>query len=192
MGGVEVFIGLPDKHMDRVAHNLYAYLQPQPEGQKPVVPAAPPRMSEFIPAVFMFSHLNPDYTTPEWLRIEMPAANGVCTARDLAKLYASLVSEVDGHRLYTDATVARATRQETKDGAIDRVILVPNRYGLGFSLYTPDSAMLGPTSFGHGGAGGIMAFADAEHEVGFAFGCNIMGDFERANALVNALRACLS
>ena len=47
-----------------------------------------------------------------------------------------------------NATVARATRQETKDGAIDRVILVPNRYGLGFSLYTPDSAMLGPTSFG--------------------------------------------
>ena len=187
--GVEVFIGLPEKHIDRVAHNLYAYLEPRPEGEPP---PALPRMSEFVPAVFMFSHLNPDYTTPEWLRIEMPAANGVTTARSLAKLYASLVGEVDGQRLYTDETVERATVQQTKDGAIDRVLLAPTRWGLGFSLYAPDAAMLGPRSFGHGGAGGIMGFADAEHEVGFAFGCNIMGDFDRANALVDALRESLS
>jgi CubicO group peptidase (beta-lactamase class C family) len=186
--GIEVFIGLPDEYIPRVAHNLYAY---PPEG----APARPqPQMmadNGFGARVFMFSHLKPDYTTPEWLRIEMPSANGVTTARSLAKLYGSLVGEVDGHRLFTPETVERATTLQTKEGAIDRIMMAPSRYGLGFSLPTDAFPLLGAGSFGHAGAGGIMAFADADHEVGFAFGCNIMGDFERAAALIDALRSSL-
>jgi CubicO group peptidase (beta-lactamase class C family) len=186
--GIEVFIGLPDEYIPRVAHNLYAY---PPEGA-PTRPQ-PQMMADngFGARVFMFSHLKPDYTTPEWLRIEMPSANGVTTARSLAKLYGSLVGEVDGHRLFTPETVERATTLQTKEGAIDRIMMAPSRYGLGFSLPTDAFPLLGAGSFGHAGAGGIMAFADADHEVGFAFGCNIMGDFERAAALIDALRSSL-
>lgn len=53
--------------------------------------------------------------------------------------------------------------------------------------------MLGPASFGHAGAGGQLAFADAAHHVGFAYLSNQMGGYgdERARALTVALRAAL-
>ena len=51
--------------------------------------------------------------------------------------------------------------------------------------------MLGPTSFGHAGAGGQLAFADREHRVGFAYLGNQMGGYgdARARELTAALRA---
>jgi CubicO group peptidase (beta-lactamase class C family) len=49
--------------------------------------------------------------------------------------------------------------------------------------------MLGPTSFGHAGAGGQLAFADADTEVGFAYLSDQMGGYGdgRARALTQAL-----
>jgi CubicO group peptidase (beta-lactamase class C family) len=54
--------------------------------------------------------------------------------------------------------------------------------------------MLGPTSFGHAGAGGQLAFADREHQVGFAWLGNQMGGFgdARARSLTVALRRILA
>ncbi len=37
--------------------------------------------------------------------------------------------------------------------------------------------MLGPTSFGHAGAGGQLGFADVDHEVAFAYLGNQMGGY---------------
>jgi CubicO group peptidase (beta-lactamase class C family) len=52
---------------------------------------------------------------------------------------------------------------------------------------------LGPTSFGHAGAGGSFAFADLESRVSFAYVPNKMGGEgdERAMSLIRAVRACL-
>ena len=44
---------------------------------------------------------------------EVPAANGICDARSLARMYAALVGEVDGIRLLTTDQVKRATTQQT-------------------------------------------------------------------------------
>jgi CubicO group peptidase (beta-lactamase class C family) len=64
------------------------------------------------------------------------------------------------------------------------------RWGTGFQLSSPPYVpMLGPSSFGHAGAGGQLAFADFEHGIAFAYLSNQMGGFGdgRARALTAAL-----
>jgi CubicO group peptidase (beta-lactamase class C family) len=67
-------------------------------------------------------------------------------------------------------------------------------WGTGFQLNAPPwCPMLGPTSFGHDGAGGQLAFADAQSGIGFAYLTNQMGgpDDDRFRRLVAALRNSL-
>jgi len=106
---------------------------------------------------------------------EIPAANAVTDARSLARLYAAVLGEVDGVRLLSRATVdgARAPRTDGLPlaGAPD-----PHapRFGLGFELPRPGNPMLGPTSFGHAGAGGRLAFADVESGLAVGYTCTAM------------------
>jgi CubicO group peptidase (beta-lactamase class C family) len=108
----------------------------------------------------------------------------VATAKGLARLYASLVSEVDGVRLLSPETIERA-RTCQLDAGVDRVLGVPVRWGLGFQLagrgqtsamLGPGSSGLGPTSFGHGGAGGSIGMADPESGMALAYVGNKMAD----------------
>ncbi len=124
---------------------------------------------------------------------EVPAANGIGTARSLAKLYAACVGEVDGTRLLEPATAADASRPQS-DGP-DQVLMVPTRFGSGFFLASSFSPLFGPTSFGHAGAGGSLAFADADASIGFGYVMNRMqqnlaGD-PRTLALIDAVKRSL-
>jgi CubicO group peptidase (beta-lactamase class C family) len=124
----------------------------------------------------------------------VPGANGIADARSLARLYAACVHPVDGLRLMTpasvdDALIVRSDGAPTlggRDGG--------SRWGTGFSISAPpDAPLLGPRSFGHGGAGGELAFADDSHGIGFAYVNNQMGGIpdDRAGSLVAAVRRCL-
>jgi CubicO group peptidase (beta-lactamase class C family) len=125
---------------------------------------------------------------------EIPAANGISTARSLARLYAGCASEIDGPRLLSaesidDATIVRSAGRQFTDGPDDG-----GRWGTGFQLASPPAApMLGPRSFGHAGAGGQLAFGDDEYAVGFAYLANQMGGYgdARANQLTAALPGLL-
>jgi CubicO group peptidase (beta-lactamase class C family) len=124
---------------------------------------------------------------------QVPAANGITTARSLARLYAACVGEVDGTRILDPATVEAATGTQS-DGP-DQVLMVPTRFGSGFFLPSDFSPLFGPTSFGHAGAGGSLAFADAEHGLGFGYAMNRMqqnlaGD-PRTVALIDAVKRSL-
>src|SRR5207253_10007536 len=68
-------------------------------------------------------------------------------ARSLAKMYASLIREVDGVRLFTDATVRAATERQS-DETPDKVMGTPVHWGLGFQVSAASGAMLTPSSFG--------------------------------------------
>ncbi|HEX5267451.1 MAG TPA: serine hydrolase domain-containing protein [Acidimicrobiales bacterium] len=144
-----------------------------------------------IMRVALFTHLMPDYNAPEWLRIEMPSANGVTTARSLAKLYASLIGEVHGRRLFTPETLAAATTPQAEGE--DRILRHATRWGLGFSLASEPSPMLGPHSFGHAGAGGSFGLADPESGVSMGYVMNLhkMGEDRRGTRLMEAVRASL-
>jgi CubicO group peptidase (beta-lactamase class C family) len=103
---------------------------------------------------------------------ELPAANGIATARALAKLYAATIGEVDGIRLLDDDTVRSATVEQSNGP--DRVLITDTRFGSGFFLPSPFAPLMGPRSFGHAGAGGSLAFADPERGVAFAYVMNRM------------------
>jgi CubicO group peptidase (beta-lactamase class C family) len=110
---------------------------------------------------------------------ELPFGNGVANARAMAKMYAACVGEIDGIRLLTPETVDRVRESQTEElGAPDSLRPLvgpgPQRFGLGFELPRPIEPMLGAGSFGHGGAGGRMAFAHPESGTAVAYVCNSM------------------
>lgn len=108
------------------------------------------------------------------LDAEMPAANGVFTARSLAKVYAALADggEVDGVRVLSPETLREAGRIQTRQR--DYVLGLPMRWRLGyhqaFTIGRPAWKAFG--HFGYGGSGG---WADPETGLSFAFVTNRLG-----------------
>jgi CubicO group peptidase (beta-lactamase class C family) len=130
------------------------------------------------------------FNDPAIQAAEIPGANGVSTARSLARLYGACVASVDGVRLLTDASVTDALRVQSAGPQLSRLPDDGARWGTGFQLASaPTQPMLGPTSFGHAGAGGQLAFADADARIGFAYLSNQMGGYgdARARSLTEAL-----
>ncbi|WP_254547134.1 serine hydrolase domain-containing protein [Halomarina pelagica] len=110
-------------------------------------------------------------------RAVIPAANGIGTARDMARFYACIANggELDGTRLLDEETVAEATRthaETASDGTLSR----PARYALGFWTGGLANDMFGSFSrermFGHAGLGSIFGWGDPELNVGFAYVTN--------------------
>jgi len=127
----------------------------------------------------------------EWRAAEIPAANGHCDARSLARLYAMLAGggTLDGVRTIS-LEGARLCAVEQSRGD-DLVLLVPTRFSAGFMMATPDAPYgPNPDAFGHPGAGGALGFADPIANVGFGYVMNRMGPNilvdPRATALIDA------
>ncbi|MFW6321186.1 MAG: serine hydrolase domain-containing protein [Halohasta sp.] len=117
------------------------------------------------------------FNRPGVRRAVIPAANGIGTAREMARFYACIANggTLDGTRLIEESTVQEATttHAETQsDGTLSR----PARYGLGFWTGGLANDMFGSVSrermFGHAGLGSIFAWGDPELNVGFAYVTN--------------------
>jgi CubicO group peptidase (beta-lactamase class C family) len=103
---------------------------------------------------------------------EIPAANGISTARSLAKVYAACVGEVDGFRILEPKQVDDALVEQSNGP--DEVLMVPTRFGSGFFLNGQFAPLFSDRSFGHAGAGGSLGFADADAQIGFGYVMNKM------------------
>jgi CubicO group peptidase (beta-lactamase class C family) len=131
-----------------------------------------------------------DFSSDEVLAACIPAANGLFTARSLARLYAALAAggELDGVRLLSAATVARATEVQSK--GFDQVTVFKMHWRLGY--HRVGSFRGGPRhGFGHFGWGGSGAWADPTRNLSMAFLVNTgsgtpIGDFRilKLNSLV--------
>jgi CubicO group peptidase (beta-lactamase class C family) len=170
--GLDLWIGLPKREHHRVSR----------------IVAAPVDLEAF-------ARIDPD-TLPEPMRdeqaAEMPSTNGICTARALARFYAALIGEVDGHRILTPAALAAATAERTS--GIDRILRVPVRIGTGLGLPTPDMYWYGPTAFGFPGYGGSIGFADPSTGLAFAYVMNRIQEGlpdRRAATLLDAVRSAM-
>jgi CubicO group peptidase (beta-lactamase class C family) len=200
--GVDFFIGLPAAERGRVSRMVYK----QPEFDIAAVPpeSIPEEFRGLVAAMLdpgslynkAFSVTDPaeiDFNSPRTQAAEMPASNGIGTARGLARMYAALIGEVDGVRLFTPETLSAATRQQAY-GA-DRVIHIPTRFSSGYMLPTNATPMTSPSSFGHPGRGGSLGFADPENGIAFGYVMNHIiesaGDDARAASLVEAVRKSL-
>jgi CubicO group peptidase (beta-lactamase class C family) len=136
--------------------------------------------------------------TREGHAAQIPAANGIMCARDLARLYACLANygELDGVRILSEATVRRMSEVQTHRP--DKVIMLPIRWSLGY-MNGGDAGWpqgLRTTSFGHPGLGGSVGFADPEVGMSFGFVPNLlMQDLigaGRASVLAEAARNCIA
>jgi CubicO group peptidase (beta-lactamase class C family) len=102
-----------------------------------------------------------------FLDSEIPAANGVTTARSLAKVYAALANggRIDGTRFLSQELVAGLTGKPSF--LPDRNIFVPLSFHLGYhSLPLPPGFMPG---FGHAGLAGSVGWADPATGLSFGF-----------------------
>ena len=111
-----------------------------------------------------------DHNDPDVLAAEIPATNGVCTARALARFYAALIGEVDGHRILCPDMLTAATTEQA--AGPDRILRIPVRWSVGFALSTQDSPWLPPTMFGFSGLGGSLGFADPATGLTFGYVMN--------------------
>ena len=196
--GLEFWIGLPASEEIRVSTLESAPPPTDPEAFALMMQVMGPGTMGFKALTMNGSLIALDprqnhFNTRAVHATEMPAANGITTARSLARMYAATIGEVDGVRLVTDDTVDRM-RAEAVDGP-DNCLVVPSRFGMGFMLDGELTPMLGPGSFGHAGAGGSLGYADPESGVAYGYVMNqmqsgIAGD-PRTVALTDAVRACL-
>jgi len=136
---------------------------------------------------------NAIWNRPQVLCAEMPSSNGVGDARSLARFYAALIGEVDGIRLLSPHQLASACEMQVRGP--DKVIMRESCFGLGYALQPFVAAGAGANCFGHAGAGGALAFADPDAELGFGYVMNAMrfspaGD-PRTDALLRAVYASL-
>ena len=126
-------------------------------------------------------------------RAEVPAGNGIGTARAVSRLYAACIGEVDGVRLLNPDTLEGAIRLQASGE--DLVQGYETRFGTGFQLSFPFRPMAGEGSFGHYGSGGSVGFAHQELGVSFGYTMNQMrpvyGKDPRTSGLVEALLTCL-
>ncbi|MFD7680526.1 serine hydrolase domain-containing protein [Streptomyces sp. NPDC059271] len=194
---LDLWVGLPPELAGRVGRVAQVEAPPAPGGlrtrPKRAVVEAYADPDSVTRRAFAAITPMPDENDPAYRAAVLPASNGIATADGLARFYAALIGEVDGVRLFTPETAARA-RAEHSAGP-DRVLVVNTRFGLGYMLHGPASPLLSPDSFGHPGRGGALGFADPESGIAFGYVTNgfrtsVTAD-ARAQALVRAVRAAV-
>lgn len=191
--GAEFIIGATDDELERVAPLLDFPVEelsgdPDPTIVAILTPQTPTNRAFMIAPVFPTT-----FNERALLQAQIPAANGCTSARSLARIYGSLVGEVDGVRLLGPDQVedARSPRSEGDDLVM---VGAPTALGSGFFLPDPEAAMLGAGSFGHAGLGGSLGCALPEREIGFGYVMNqmttrIKGD-PRTRTLLDAVLDC--
>jgi CubicO group peptidase (beta-lactamase class C family) len=113
--------------------------------------------------------------TRSWRAAEIPAANGHGNARSVARVLAALAcgGTLNRTRLLGPATIGRAIEQQSYTR--DLVLGFRLRWGLGFMLASDELPLSpNPRTFGHGGWGGSLGFADLDARLSWAYVMNKM------------------
>jgi len=195
----EAWIGLPPGEHPRVAHMQVGSTLAQLTAQQAST-RVPGRIDWSNEAMTLGGAFPPElvsdrggFNSADVQAAEIPGAGGIATASALAAIWSATVVETHGVRLLEDATLARATEVQTEGPPVWDVPGPWPRWGMGFQLDSEARRYLGPTGFGHDGAGGQCAFADPESGIGFAFITNQMEAIDdlRATRIVDALREAL-
>ena len=196
--GIEFYIGLPDDVPDdRIAPVLGAWFR-----TKMVL-----NISK-LPSAFVMAFLNPRsltartfanpkvvgmphrYNDPEMQRIELPASNGIGTARAIAVVYGDLATGGDKLGLTPD-TLDALTEAATPptDGKFDQVLQAETTFSLGYCKPWPGFEFGSDKAFGTMGAGGSFGYADPELGLGFGYVMNRMDFYLWDDPREHALRA---
>jgi CubicO group peptidase (beta-lactamase class C family) len=116
------------------------------------------------------------FNRPEVWVAEIPAANGIATARSIARGYAGLVGPVEGGppEAILDSKQVDLAREVQTSGP-DRLLLqFPTTFGLGFMTSSDFAPFGGAGAFGHPGMGGSVGCVDPEASLSFGYAMNKM------------------
>ena len=182
MGLDELFVGLPPRYDARVAEIRYV--------TEPVEP--PGGWGEVTPQALL------EFNRPERRRAGVPGGGGIAGAAELALFYQPLVNggeTTEGKRIVKRETIEFATHVRTDDRHRDPVLSVPvnralsvvvagndgNAYLRGFGRATS------PRAFGHGGAGGQVAWGDPHTGVSVGYCTNGFVDWFTQGRRITAI-----
>jgi CubicO group peptidase (beta-lactamase class C family) len=171
------FIGAPRESRRRLAHLLAP--EPRPKTGLDVATSAIGRAAwraVGINRAHLKDALLPRgsrelFTSDKLLDVELPALNGVFTARSLARMYAVLGEggQLEGHRFFSEETIRRATQIQSRK--LDAVVGFPMRWRLGYHMVGTSRGIL-DNAFGHFGYGGSGAWADPDRRLAVAMTVN--------------------
>jgi CubicO group peptidase (beta-lactamase class C family) len=180
----DAWIGLPDSEQPRVARFVL----------DPVEEVPPTDDTYWVErAINLGCGLTLDaFNDPPFHRAGLAGVAGIATATGLARMWSATVTPTDGVRLIDDKTVD-ALRAVRSHGTPFFAGPPPYQaWGAGVMVPSDWERYLSPSSFGHDGAGGQVAFADVDAKVGFAYLTNrIAPDWDRGKSVIAALARAL-
>ena len=190
----DFFIGIPKSQISRCGE----LIGPN-RARKETKMQEPPRSAKFYDIALLNPSIAPyrDASSNAWRRAEIAGANGQANARGIATIYGALANggDLDGDRIISSEAIAAATKIEV-DGEIDNVTGTRVRLARGFMLNSENAYGPYSDSFGHGGAGGSLGFADPLNNVGFGYAMNQMqadvASPSRSSKLVNSFYDCIA
>jgi len=194
--GEEVYFGVPDDALDRVAT-----LNWETGGVAPD-PSVLDRSMSDEERMLQHAVLNPSgfsslgvMNTKAWRQGEVPSTNGHGTARGVARVYSVLAlgGKQEDDLLLSETMLKEATSTQSEGycPSLQREV----SFGLGFQLTRPERPFgPNPGSYGHFGTGGSLGFADPLTGIGFGYLMNRIKprwQNPRNKALIKAVYACL-
>ncbi|SEB24981.1 MULTISPECIES: EstA family serine hydrolase [unclassified Mycobacterium] len=181
--GLDFYIGLPvSVDRSRVAHlhawsvaqmALHLHTLPPRFALAMMNPRSLTARAGMPPGVKVFD----DFNREELRVVEMPAGNGIGTARSIAQLYGDAAT--GGSEIGLSPTTFEALKSPAippTGGVRDKLLHVDTCFSLGFSK-PPTQLVFGSSdhAFGMNGAGGSFGFADPDTGTGFAYVTNKLG-----------------
>ena len=182
MGLDELFVGMPEAHDSRVAEIRWVGEQVEPPGG----------WGEVTPEAIM------RFNGPQARRSGIPGAGGVASAAELALFYQPLINggeTVEGKRVLKQQTIEFGTKVRTPEGLLDPVWKIPPNRGLSIVIAGDDGQAFmrgfGRTcsarAFGHGGAGGQIAWGDPATGISVGYVTNGFTDWMTMGRRVTAI-----
>jgi CubicO group peptidase (beta-lactamase class C family) len=182
LGLDELFVGLPATHDARVAHVCHV--------GEPVEP--PGGWGEVTPQAIL------EFNRPELRRVGVPGGGGIASAAELAMFYQPLINRgeaADGTRILKAETIEYATTVRTHDHHRDPMLGIPANRGLSIIVAGADGSShlrgfgraTSPRAFGHGGAGGQIAWGDPETGISVGYCTNGFVDWMTAGRRITAI-----
>jgi CubicO group peptidase (beta-lactamase class C family) len=173
---IEFYIGLPASIPDERVATLQTFT---PWRAIRALPSAPHELItrvlwpwSLLHKSMLFADLDPN--DRRYLEVEIPAGNGVGTARAIARAYSAL-AEGGAELGIAPTTFAELTAAPAEAGAMDAVLGIPSWFSLGYIKPGPHVGFgSSARAFGHTGAGGSFGFADPDTRLGYAYVMNKM------------------
>lgn len=182
MGLTDLYLGLPDAEMDRAAEITFV--------GEPVEP--PGGFGEVTPeAVLRFNE-------PEVRRVGVPGAGAFATAGQMALFYQVLLNGgtgLTGEQVLKPETIEFGTKVRTEERHVDPIWGTPANRGLSIIVAGDDGKafmrgfgrVASPRAFGHGGAGGQIAWGDPETGISLGYCTNGFVDWMSMGRRITAI-----